>query len=397
MGRYINNLYFTKTMKEIIIRQNPWWYKKFEENSIIRKKYLDQLISKLNEKEITIITGLRRVGKTTLLHQLINYLIQNDIESKKILFLTLDDINFSNKTIFEIIETYREINGIGFDEPFYLILDEITYLDNFEQQLKNLYDSYNIKVYVSSSIASDLNDKKAFLTGRIETIQIMPLSYEEFLKFKNLKIEKFDTTLNKKYFEEYLIKGGIPKYVLSDNINYLNELLNSIIYKDIIAKNKIKDEKTIIELIRLLCQRIGKPTSFNKLSKILNVSDTTIKKYIGLIEKTYLFYSIEKDSKSLNEKITSPKKFYIADLGIKHLISTNKEKGVDFENLVFLKIKKEKPAYYLENGIEIDFSFKDTLIEAKYETEMNDKQQVLFKKLKFKNKIIAKDYTFFLS
>lgn len=383
-------------MEETIIRQNPWWDKTFNPDSIKRNKYLTRIKDLALNKEIIFLTGLRRVGKTTLLYQTIEYLInEKNVNPKNILFLTLDNLNFTNKKIIEIIQKYREINEIKLNEFFYLFLDEITYVENFEQELKNLYDTWEIKIFASSSIASFLNDKKAFLTGRTYTIEIEPLDYEEFLLFKNVKISKYDKSLNKKYFEEYMQKGGIPQYVLTGDSQYITELVNSIIYKDIIAQYKIEDEKTIKELLRLLCQRIGKPTSYNKLSKILNISDITVKKYINYFEKTYLFYSIEKYSKSVNENITSPKKFYICDLGIKNIISDNKEKGPDYENLVYLKIRTNNPKYYIDNGIEIDFITKKEIIEAKYESELNTKQQELFEKIKIGKKIIAKDYNFF--
>lgn len=384
-------------MELTLFRQNPWWSSSFNDTSIKRESYLEKLKSQIKTKEIVFLTGLRRVGKTTLIHQVIDYLINEKRENpKNILFVTLDDLNFNNKTIFEIVEKYREINNIKFNEFFYLFLDEITFIENFEQQLKNLYDSWNVKVFTSSSIASFLNDKKALLTGRTYTIEILPLNFQEYLKFKNIQLNKFDSTINKKIFEDYMKSGGIPNYVLNEDENYITELINSIIYKDIIALYGISDEKTVKELLRLLCQRIGKPTSYNKLAKILKISDVTVKKYISYFEKAFLFYSIEKYSRSVNENITSPKKFYIADLGIKNVISENKEKGADFENLVFLNIKNENPHYYLKDGIEIDFVTKDKLIESKYYLELNEKQEKLFNSIKRKEKIIAKDYSFFL-
>lgn len=383
-------------MKETIIRQNPWWREKVKEDSIPRPKYLNSIISNLSNKEIIFLTGLRRVGKTTLIKQTINHLIKENTESKNILFLTLDDLNFTGKTIFEIINEYREINGLRLDDFFYLFLDEITYLDNFEQQLKNLYDTYNIKIIASSSIATLLRNKKAFLTGRTITVEVMPLDFNEFLIFRGIKADKNDPAFLKKHFEEYMKIGGIPRYVLDNSADYIVELVNAIIYKDIIAQYQISDEKSVKELFRLLCQRIGKPTSYNKLSKILKISDTTIKKYISYFESAYLFYSVEKFSKSVNENITSPKKFYISDLGIKNIVSENKEKGSDFENLIFLKIKNKNPYYYLKEGIEIDFITKDMLIESKYLSSIEGKQKILFDNIKRKNKIVVRDYSFLM-
>lgn len=384
-------------MEEILGRFNPWWYIRFETKLLPRNKYLDIIKNNLDSKDILFLTGLRRVGKTSILKEIIYYLLNTKkVDNKKILFVSLDDIHFTDKTIFNIIEKYREINNIGLDDFFYLFLDEVTYVNNFEQQLKNLYDTWNVKVICSSSIASLLNDNKAFLTGRVKTIEVFPLDFKEYLIFKNLKINPYDKILTKKYFEDYMKIGGLPEFVLNADNSYIRELINSIIYKDIIAQNKIKDERTVKELFRLLCQRIGKPTSYNKLANILRVSDLTIKKYIDYFEKSFMFYSVEKYSKSVNENLTSPRKFYIADLGIKNYVSLNKEKGVDFENLIFLNIKSKNPKYFLDKGIEIDFITKDSLIEAKYFSVMDKKQEEVFNKIKRKYKKVISDYSFFL-
>jgi hypothetical protein len=382
-------------MEEVLYRLNPWWTKEFKEDSIIRNKYLDKI--KEESEFILFLTGLRRVGKTTILKQYISHLLnQKKIHPKKILFLNLDHIELMNLTIHQIIGEYKKINSIAYDDFFYLFLDEVTSKEGFEQELKNLYDIGNIKIFCSSSIASLMNDKKAYLTGRTRTIEVMPLDYNEYLMFKNVQIKKFDKALHKHHFEAYMKTGGIPRYVLTEDMEYLNELLNSIIYKDIIARYNISNEKIIKELFRLLCQRIGKPTSYNKLSKILGISNDTVKKYITYFEKSYLFFSIEKYSHSVNENITSPRKFYICDLGIKNLISSNKEKGSDFENLVFLKIKNENPFYFIENGIEIDFINDKMAIEAKYDdAKMNEKQKRVFENLKQEKQII-KGHEFFI-
>ena len=120
------------------------------------------------------------------------------------------------------------------------------------------------------------------------------------------------------------------------------------------------------------------------------------KRYVGYFEKAYLFYVVDRYSKSINERITSPKKIYIGDVGIKNSITGFRDLGASYENLVFLNIKNENPSYYLENSIEIDFITKNTLIEAKYNQDMKENQKKLFDKIKIKNKIIAKGYSFFV-
>ena len=330
-------------MEEILRKFNSWWEKEIsiKKDEKIREGYLNQILDNLlNKKEINFLVGIRRIGKTTLMKQAINHLIiKEKINPKNILFVSCDDLLFYNKNIFDIISEFRKINDIGIDEKFYLFIDEITYLENFSQQLKNLFDTWDVKVLCSSSNVSYLNDEKAYLTGRTRTIEIYPLTYDEYLEFREIEVSKFDTTLNRKYFEEYLKSGGILKYVIDEDPQFLLDVVNSIIEKDIIKYHKIKDDRIIKDLFKLLCERIGKPTSYNKLSNILNVRVETIRNYITYLEKTFLIYSCERFSNSINENITSPKKFYIIDTGLKNLFS-NFEIGNSFENLVFLELHK---------------------------------------------------------
>lgn len=378
-----------------LYKQNPWWDGKFKEESYAREKYNGQVLKNIKSKEIIILTGLRRVGKTTIIKQIISKLLE-DTKPEDILFISLDSFNLLEFSIHQLIEEYRKIHKKSVSDFFYLFLDEVSSRDNFEKELKSIYDNESIKVICTSSIATLLRDKKASLTGRTRTIEVMPLDFQEFLQFKKATIAKSDKAKLESYFKDYLKIGGMPKYVLTEDKSYLNELVENIIYKDIIAYHKITAEKTIKELFVLLCQRVGKPMSYNKIAEILKISVDSAKRYIGYFEKAYLFYTVDRYAKSYNEKVTSPKKIYIGDVGIKNIVTGFKDLGASFENLVFLKIKHENPAYYFENSAEIDFITKDTVVEAKYGREMEKKQKELFDSIRLKNKLLAQDYTFFL-
>jgi len=379
-----------------LFKQNPWWEEKFKDDSFTRDIYLKQILSNINSKEIIILTGLRRIGKTTIIKQTIKHLLENKTKPEEIFFVSLDSFNLLEFSIHRLIEEYKKIHKKSSSDFFYLFLDEVSSREDFEQELKSIYDNENIKVICSSSIATLMRDKKASLTGRTKTIEVMPLNFQEFLIFREAKINKSDSAKLESYFKDYLKIGGIPYYVLKEDKTYINELIEGIIYKDIIAYHKITAEKTIKELFILLCQRVGKPMSYNKISEILKISVDSAKRYVNYFEKAYLFYVVDRYSKSINEKVTSPKKIYIGDVGIKNAITGFKDLGASYENLVFLSIKDKNPAYYLENSTEIDFITKDSLIEAKYNQELEKNQKKLFDTLKIKNKIIAKGYLFFI-
>lgn len=383
-------------MEDLLYKLNPWWEEEYAAPGLAREKYLSTLAASAQKQEITIVTGLRRVGKTTLLKQTIASLMKNKVPSTRILFAPLDSFGLMNSSIHEILNEFRKIHKIPANEKAYLFLDEVSSREDFQHEAKDLYDNEKVKIFLSGSSASMLRDKKAYLTGRTRTIEIMPLDFQEFLRFRDAEIRKSEPYLLEKYFEEYMEFGGMPEYVLTKDPAYITELVEHLIYKDIIAHHGIKDEKVVKELFRLLCERVGKPTSFNKLSKVLGISVDSVKRYLGYFEDAYLFYSVERCSRSMNERVLSPKKIYAGDVAFRNTVAGFRDLGAIYENLVFLKIKDSKPCYVYEAGVELDFSFADTVIEAKYKREIEEKQQKLFTSLKAKNKIVASGHAFFI-
>ncbi len=382
-------------MKDILYKLNPWWKQKKTIVSKLRPDYVKEIDKHILTKEIIFLTGLRRVGKTTIMHQYIQKLLENT-DPSSILFVNLDTFALLEFTIHDIVEEYRKIHKKNADEFFYLFLDEVTSKIDFEKELKSFYDVDAMKIICTSSIATMMRDKRALLTGRTITIEVLPLTFTEFLDFKEVTITESDKSKLQGYFEDYMRLGGMPQYVLTENDLYLNETVQNIIHKDIISQYNITSERVIKELFVLLCERVGKTISYSKLANILSISVDSVRRYIGYFESAYLFYVIQRYSKSPNENITSPKKIYAGDVGIRNIVTGFRDLGSIYENLVYLKVKHNDPNYFYENGIEIDFCYKDTLIEAKFGQEMTDKQQKLFDSFKAKNKIIASGVEFFL-
>lgn len=384
-------------MEEILYKSNPWWEEKYIFSGVSRGKYLDKLEEYLNNKDIVFLTGLRRVGKTSILKNFISMLInEKDIEPKHIFYITLDLIALSDMTISEIIKEYKKIHKIPSSQKLYIFLDEVTSKENYQQELKNIYDLENIKIYASSSSASLLKDRNAYLTGRQRVIEVMPLDFEEYLSFFNITIKKSDAYLKESYFEEYMSDGGMPEYVLTGDISYIQNLIDNIIYKDIIAYHNIKNESIIRDFYKLLMERSGKQLSLNKMANILSIGVDTAKRYLSYFEETYLIYTIEKYGK-LNERIKNPKKIYAGDIGLKNVVTGFRDKGAIFENLVFLKIKHLHPSYLYIDGIELDFMTENKiLIEVKYNSVLNQKQQKLYDTTDAEEKIVIDSIDSFL-
>lgn len=376
-------------MEELFYRYNPWWEEKYKLEGIKeRLVFLDLLKKHFSSKQIVFLTGLRRVGKTTLLKIVINNLIKEEsIDPKRIFYISLDEYALSKKTILEVVDEYRKMNKISVKEKIYLFFDEAAYQEDFEVQLKNIYDNQNAKIYASSSSASIMKSKKSFLTGRNVVIEMLPLDFSEYLNFKEIKISKADQQLKEKYFEEYLQTGGMPEYVLHGGEEYLKDLVDDIIYKDIAAFHGVKNPQNLKDFFMLLMERSGKTASINKMANVLNISPDTAKRYLQMFADTYLIYLVPRCGKT-NDGILSPKKVYASDLGIRTYFTGFRDIGSLFENYVFLKIKNRRPCYFYEDGIEIDFLTGDkTLIEVKYNREMQEKQLSFFNQIKAKNKL----------
>lgn len=377
-------------MEALFYKSNPYWEENYSFQAIKRLTYLNELETYVDNKDIIFLTGLRRVGKTTLLKGVIEILLHvKHIEPKHIFYISLDLYALEHLSIADIVTAYRKLHKLPTAEMIYLFFDEVTAKKAYHQELKNLYDLGNVKIFASASSASLLKDAQAFLTGRQRLVEVLPLSFEEYLNFKNIVIKKADVHLVESYFEEYMKDGGMPEYVLSGDISYLSNLVDNIIYKDIIAHHKIKDEQIVKDFFKLLMERSGKQLSLNKMANILGIGVDTARRFLSYFEETYLIYTVEKQGK-LNERLRHPKKIYAGDVGIRNLITGYRDKGAIFENLVYLKLKSFHPHYVYENTCEIDFYTDDErLIEVKYHSVLNENQQNLFETYPCKERIIV--------
>lgn len=378
---------------DLLYEYNPWWEDGLiVEDFIPRNTLQDQLNALMNIKPIIFLTGLRRVGKTTLMKLAINKLLADGVPANHILYISLDDYLLRKVNIIDILAEYRKCLKISTDTFVYLFFDEITYQADFRQQLKTLYDRSKCKIVVSASSSSALRDKRGWLTGRERHIEVQPLTFEDFLLFRDVKIKKRDKALLESYFEEYMQIGGMPEYVLTQDREYLTALLDDIIYKDIIAHHGIKQPQIIKDFFSLLMERAGKQISINKVAKILSISPDTAKRYLTMFEETYLIYLVPRYGKT-NETILATKKVYAADLGVRHMFTGFRDKGAIFENTVFSMIKHKHPKYYYKDGIELDFMTEDNiLIEVKYNKSLNDKQLALFEEAKADRKLVINGF-----
>ena len=376
-------------IEQLLYQYNPWWENDFQSPQLIeRSKVLERIYPLLSKPDIIMLTGLRRVGKTSTIKSIINHLItQEDISPKHCFYISMDDYQISKLHLQEIIDHYRKAMRLSNKQKVYVFFDEITYTKDFQIQLKNIYDKGVCKCIVSSSSSSVLKDDSAHLTGRKRIIEIDPLDFNEYLQFKNIEIKPSDQGLIEPYFEDYMQTGGMPEYVLTADREYLVNLIDDIIMKDIVAYHGLRQPAIIKEFFILLMERAGKQISINKVANILKISPDTAKRYLTMFEETYLIHLVSRAGKT-NESILSSKKVYATDIGIRNVIVGFRDKGAIFENVVFNKIKKYKPEYVNVDSQEIDFLVANTLIEVKYKKDLVGKQKDAFDNYKVENKLL---------
>ena len=345
-----------------------------------QRKIHSDLKKHLKKKQITVITGMRRTGKTTLVKELLT-----DISSDNKIYFDLERLDnrelFSEKNYDSIIYALRQ-KGLFFDKKAYIILDEIQLAKNIPSVLKYLYDNYNIKFIVTGS--SSFYIKNLFtesLSGRKKIFELYPLDFGEFLTFKKVynresKIfhQKFNSSEYqrlKQYYEEFIEYGGFPEVVLavnnSEKKDLLSDIISSYVNIDIKSLADFRSQKNIYALIKMLASRVGTRLDYSKLSRLVRISRITVQNYIDFFEKTYLIARLPVLTRSPDREIVKAQMLYFCDSGLASILY-DISGGAKFENAVFsqLRHKGELRYYALKNGREIDFILNNSVaLEAK--------------------------------
>ena len=266
--------------EEILLEQNPFWDDKvhLDKDLVIRNK-LSNLSSHMNLKQALIITGIRRGGKSTLLKELLNYLINiKKVNSKNILYLNLESPYFEeykhNPKYLDIIyKEFIELNNLSSTSKKYLLLDEIQFFKNWQVFVKSRYESENIKFIITGSNSWLLSHEFAtLLSGRSINIVLYPFDFREYLTHKNINFKlKQDILKNKfkiiKEFNGYLFEGGFPEIVINKDKRMNKEILSNyyknILFQDIVPRFNIKDTNNIEKLSYYLITNIT--NSYSKM------------------------------------------------------------------------------------------------------------------------------------
>ena len=295
---------------------NPWWESKEAIDELKGKPRpgYNHLIDSIELKEITVITGVRRSGKSTLMFQIVNYLMNHGISPEQILFVNLEDKKLINDSLDDIYKSYRE--DINLDKKAYIFLDEVHRKEGWESWIRKKYDLKGNEKFIVSGSCSYLLKKEysTLLTGRNITFEVFPLSFEEFLLFKGIvlrkdKIKKGIITEKTKFsifksLKEYMQFGGFPEAILRPK-RYKNMILeqyfDDILYKDIVDRYNLNAQKAK-ELALYLITNCTNVMSLRNLRNTLKISYDTIKDYLSYYKEAFLFFTIDYFSYSLKDR-----------------------------------------------------------------------------------------------
>lgn len=357
-----------------------------------RKIYTDLLLH-AQTPLVTVLTGMRRTGKTTLIQRLLS-----DILNKNSLYLDLqrpDNRELFTQKNYESIREEFIARGLSPNEPMVVALDEIQLVPDIPGVIKYLSDHHNIKFIVTGSSSYYLKNLfSESLSGRKKLFELYPLDFGEFLTFREVSFSQTDWQKGRfnnleysrlsSYYEEYVRFGGFPQVVLAhseaDKRDLLSDIMSSYVNIDIRSLADFSDEKNLYSLAKLLAGRIGGRVEYTNLSQLIGLSRPTVTNYVSFFEKTYLITAVPVYTKSVDREIVKSRKVYFCDTGLANSLA-ELSSGAQFENTLFSQLARIGQIQYfaLKTGHEIDFILNNDLaIEAK-ETPLESDLAHLFR------------------
>ncbi len=340
------------------------------------REFYDKKIRGFIEKdEVIVIKGVRRCGKSTLMINQIKKLLCEGVSAKEILFVNFEDPRFLNHLDVALMQQIKEVY-LEYLNPTsrpYLFLDEVQNIPDWEKWVNKEYELKLSYLSITGSNSSLLSSEIAsVLSGRYVSVDVLPLSFKEFLAFKGISLSsKLDLVAKKielnRELNNYLKDGGFPKLIEYDQDNKKELLItykDSILLKDIVARFKLKNFTILEDIAAFLLANSGIIQSISKLKNNFSISHDMARDYIGYLEKAYLVYEVSKFDYSLKKQRVNEKKYYSIDLGLSNLMRVpNREfRGADLETVVFLELQRRghKVYYYkTANDLEIDFVIED--------------------------------------
>lgn len=318
---------------------------------IIRKKYLDELISLTGTPDIKVITGIRRSGKSVLLQQYAEWLVKNEaninIISVSLQELEFDELLDYHKLHSYICDNYKEgLRNV-------VMIDEIQLCEKFELAINSLHAKRKFDIYLTGSNAFLLSSDLATLfTGRVMEVKVFPFSFSEYVEYFNINGDFFDA------FDRYVRMGGMPgsyEYESEEQrFAYIEDVYKTILERDLVKKYKIRNTSEFLRISEFMMDNIGNLLSPNNICKTLNrgqseITRKTVDKYIRYLENAFLFYEAKRYDLSGKKYLETNKKYYLCDPSFRYAV--NGTKNLDFgrmyENIVYTELLRRGYEVYV--------------------------------------------------
>jgi uncharacterized protein len=339
-----------------------------KESVMIKRKYLlDNIECFIDKDIIKVLTGLRRSGKSVLLQQTRDLLVERGVNPENILFYNFEDLSYSHLLNAEALHGEIKSKVTRMNGKPYLFFDEIQEVSEWEKCVNSFRVSFNADVFVTGSNAKLLSGELATLiAGRYVEIKVYPFSFSEF---KEMSEMFFPADADNEVFRKYLLLGGMPflgnlQLDIRSSFQYLSDVFDSVILKDVIKRNKIRDIDLLGRIINYVLANVGNTFSATSISRFFKsenriVAPETILNYIKVCEEAFLFHKVLREDIIGKKILQVNEKYFVTDHGIREAVYGNNERDINLvlENIVFIEMLRR--GYKINigriNNEEIDF------------------------------------------
>ncbi len=336
---------------------------------IKRDLYLNKIKNFIDKPVVKVITGMRRSGKSMILKLISQELLEKGISSQNIIYINFESLMFSELTEFKILYKHIIEKSQTLIGKVYILLDEIQEVEHWEKAINSFMVDLDCDIYITGSNANLLSSELAtYIAGRYVEIKVYPLSFKEYIDFAKVQNPKKILT-NEEYFEQYLQFGGLPgihnfNYNKSNVYQYLSDIYSSILLKDIVTRNNIRDVELLERIILYIFDNIGNTFSAKNVSDFLKsqgrkLSRETVYNYLKALENAYILSTVQRYDIKGKVLLETMEKFYLTDLGFRHAKLGYRPNDIAgyLENIVYLELLRRKYTVNIGklNTKEIDF------------------------------------------
>lgn len=317
------------------------------DNYIQRETYLRQLIERMGNGEVKIITGPRRSGKSWLLNRIFkDYLLEQGVAEDNIIIVSfdMDDEETGDLTDRQVLKAYLYSRITDDSTPYYIVLDEVQEVEGFEKLVNGLNSKDNVDIYITGSNSHFLSsDIKTIFRGRGDEVKVWPFSFHEFCTNRTEPVSEL--------WKEYYTYGGMPGLVRQrtpeQKVAYLQRLWNKTYLDDVVERHKVKNREALSALVDALCSSVGSLTNPNRISNVLrNVQNTkiepeTVSNYINYLEEAFLFEGAKRYNIKGNKYFESIKKYYSVDVGLRNAKLNFRQQEIThiMENVIYNELR----------------------------------------------------------